>query len=149
MLNKILVPVDIDTPLTTKALLEAANEMALKFDAKVRLIAVISDFGTPLVASFFPKHAQDEVKEETRKKVTELAAQYFSNGLDIKISVLKGSKRVNAILKAVEEMDPELVMIGCRRKSSRNEQRLLGSTTLAVTDRAQCSVMVIRREVAD
>ena len=147
MISKILVPIDIATPLTTQALLETANEMALKFDAKVRLIAVIPDFGTPLVASFFPKHAQDEIKEETRKKVAELAAQYFTN--DVKITVIKGAKRVKAILKVVEETDPDLVMLGCRRKNSRNEQRLLGSTTMAVTDRAQCNVMVVRREVED
>ncbi len=147
MFNKILVPVDIATALTTQALFEAANEMALKFDAKVQLIAVIPDYGTPLVASFFPKHAQDEIKEETRKKVIELASKYFTN--EVKISVMKGSKRVNAILKVIEEMEPDLVMLGCRRKNSRNEQRLLGSTTMAVTDRAQCCVMVIRREVED
>jgi len=147
MISKILIPIDIATPLTTQALLEAANEMALKFDAKVRLVAVIPDYGTPLVASFFPKHAQDEIKEETRKKVTELVAQYLTG--DVKVVVMKGSKRVNAILKVIEEMNPDLVMLGCRRKNSRNEQRLLGSTTMAITDRAQCSVMVVRRDVED
>ena len=145
MISKILVPVDIATSLTTQALLEAANDMALKFDAKVQIIAVIPDYGTPLVASFFPKHAQDEIKEETRKKVTELVAQYFTN--EVKVAVMKSSKRVNAILQVVDEISPDLVMLGCRRKNSRDEQRLLGSTTMAVTDRAPCSVMVIRREV--
>ena len=147
MFNKILVPVDIATVLTTQALLEAANEMALKFDAKVQIISVIPDYGTPLVASFFPKHAQDEIKEDTRKKVTELVAQHFTT--DVKVAVMKGSKRVNTILKVVDEINPDLIMLGCRRKNSRDELRLLGSTTMAVTDRAQCSVMVIRREVED
>lgn len=145
MIKKILVPVDIETPLTTQALLEAADDMALKFDAKVQLIAVIPDYGTPLVASFFPKDAQKEIKEEIRMKVTELARTYFTN--DVNIAVVKGAKRVNAILAVVDEMEPDLVMLGCRRKISRDEQRLLGSTTMAVTDRAQCSVMVIRREL--
>ena len=108
MLNKILVPVDIATPLTTQTLLEAANEMALKFDSKIRIISVIPDYGMPLVASFFPEHAQDQIKEETRKKVTELAEKYLTT--DVKISVIKGSKRVNAILKVVEETKPDLVM---------------------------------------
>lgn len=145
MISKILVPIDIDTPLTTEALCEAANEMALKFNAKVQLISVIPDYGTPLVASFFPEHAQDEIKEETREKLSKLASQYFSE--EVKIAVLNAPKRAPAILLAVEETKADLVMIGCRRKNSRNEQRLLGSTTMAVTDRAQCSVMVIRREV--
>lgn len=147
MISKILIPIDIATPLTTQALLETANEMALKFDAKVRLVAVIPDYGTPLVASFFPEHAQDKIKEETRKKVIELAGQYIHK--DVKVSVIKGTKRVNAILKVIEETSPDLVMLGCRRKISRDEQRLLGSTTMAVTDRADCSVMVVRREATD
>ncbi len=145
MISKILVPIDIETPLTTQALCEAASEMALKFNAKVQLVSVIPDYGTPLVASFFPEHAQDKIKEETRRKLSKLASQHFSEG--VKIAVLNAPKRAPAILLAVDELKADLVMIGCRRKNSRNEQRLLGSTTLAVTDRAQCSVMVIRREV--
>lgn len=145
MISKILVPIDTETPLTTQALCEAANEMALKFDAKIQLISVIPDYGTPLVASFFPEHAQDEIKEETRQKLSQLATQYFSG--EVKIAVLNAPKRATAILLAVEEVKADLIIVGCRRKNSRNDQRLLGSTTQAVTDRAQCSVMVIRRKV--
>lgn len=144
MINKILVAVDIATPLTTKALLEAAQDMAAKFDAKIQLLAVIPDYGTPLVASFFSEGAQNEIKEETRKKLVALASEYFTE--DVKIAVINGAKRVNTILKIVDEIHPDLIMLGCRRKNSRDDQRLLGSTTLAVTDRAQCSVMVIRRD---
>ena len=147
MINKILVAVDLSTPLTTEALCEAANEMALKFDAKVQLITVLPDYGTPLVASFFPKHAQDKLIAETREQLAELASVYFTN--TVKIAVVQGTKRARTILTVIDEINPSLVMLGCRRKSSRNDQRLLGSTTMAVTDRAQCSVMVIRRDVQD
>lgn len=145
MINKILVPVDIATLLTTQALCEAANEMASKFNAKVQIVSILPDYGTPLVASFFPEHAQDEIKEEMRKKLSALASQYFTN--EVKVAVLNSPKRATAILSAVEESKADLIMLGCRRKNSRNDQRLLGSTTQAVTDRAQCSVMVIRRKV--
>lgn len=145
MINKILVAVDIATPLTTKALLEAAQDMASKFDAKIQLVAVIPDYGTPLVASFFPKGAQSEIKEETRKKLAELASEHFSD--EVHTAVINGSKRINTILKVVDEINPDLIMLGCRRKNSRDDQRLFGSTTMGVTDRAQCSVMVIRRDI--
>ena len=144
MYSKILVAIDIETPLTTQALCEAANEMALKFDAKVQIVSVVPDYGTPLVASFFPEDAQDKIKEETRRKLAKLASQHFS--VEVKIAVLNSTKRAPAILLAVDEVKADLIMLGCRRKNSRHEQRLLGSTTMAVTDRAQCSVMVIRRE---
>ncbi len=142
MIKKILVPLDFTTPLTTKKLLEAANEMAIKFDAKIQLLAVIPDYGTPLVASFFPPHAQDQIKEETRQQVKALADQYLTK--EAKIAVIKGTKRAKVILKVVNEMQPDLVMLGCRRKHSRDQKRLFGSTTMAVTDRANCAVMVVR-----
>lgn len=143
MNKKILVAIDLSTPSITEALCKAAEEMALKFDSKVQLITVIPDYGTPLVASFFPKHAQDEIKAETRTKLDQLAEKYFT--VDVKKAVIQGSKRASTVLSSIDEVNPDLVMLGCRRKNSRNEQRLLGSTTLAVTDRAPCTVMVVRR----
>lgn len=143
MNNKILVAIDLSTPAITEALCRAVDEMAIKFDSKVQLITVIPDYGMPLVASFFPKHAQDEIKADTREKLDQVAGKYFT--VDVKKAVIQGSKRAGTILSSIEEIKPDLVMLGCRRKNSRNEQRLLGSTTMAVTDRAPCSVMVIRR----
>lgn len=146
MISKILVPIDLETPLTTQALCKTASEIASKFNAEIQVMTVIPDYGTPLVASFFPENAQNKIKEESRAKLANIVKENFS--VETKIAVVKAPKRASAILSAIDEVKADLVMIGCRRKNSRNEQRLLGSTTMAVTDRAQCSVMVIRREVA-
>ena len=143
MYKKILVAVDVATPLTTEALCKAANTMAESFDAQVQLISVVPDYGTPLVASFFPENAQDQIKEEVRSKLNTIAEEHFDR--KVKCAVVQGAKRSQAIFIAVDDSEPDLVMLGCRRKHSRNSERLLGSTTMAVTDRAQCSVMVIRR----
>lgn len=142
MIKKILVAVDLSTKNTTKSLCLAANDMAENFDAKVQLVTVVPNYGTPLVASFFPENAQTKIKQEMKSKLSALVEEYFDR--EVKIAVLQGAKLASTILLTANEIQPDLLMLGCRRKNSRDGQRLFGSTTMAVADRAHCSVMVIR-----
>ncbi len=142
MNNKILVAVDLSTKAITEKVCKTANDMASKYGAKIQLITVLSDYGSPLVASFFPDDAQDKIKSEMHEKLSSLASAHF-NG-DVKIAVIRGSKRANSILAAVDELNPDLTILGCRRKHSREGQRLMGSTTQSVTDRAKCNVLVVK-----
>jgi nucleotide-binding universal stress UspA family protein len=141
MFNKILVPVDISTKATTEKLCMAANELAQKYNAEVSLISVLPDYGMPLVASYFPEGAQDKVKAEITQELEKLAETYFKP--QPKIRLVQGKRR-QSILKEVDAFSADLVMIGCRRKKSRSNQRLLGSTGSAISDRAGCSVLVVR-----
>ncbi len=142
MMHKILVAVDLSTAAITEKVCKTANDMASKYDAKVQLITVLSDYGSPLVASFFPDGAQEKIKSEMHDKLSSLASEHF-NG-DVKIAVIRGSKRANSILAAADELSPDLTILGCRRKHSREGQRLMGSTTQSVTDRAKCNVLVVK-----
>ena len=141
MFNKILVPVDVSTDATTEKLCIAANDLAEKYGSEVTLITVVPGYGMPLVASYFPEDAQKKVKAEMSEKLEQLASTYFK--VKVETDLVQG-KRTPAILKAIDGTNPDLVMMGCRRKKSRNNQRLLGSTASAVSDRANCCVMVIR-----
>jgi nucleotide-binding universal stress UspA family protein len=141
MFNKILVPVDLSTETTTEKLCKAANDMAEKYGAEISLITVVPDYGMPLVASFFPEGAQTKMKQEMKDKLNVLANDYFS----VPISThLKQGKRRQVILDEIENNPPDLVMMGCRRKKSRRNQRLLGATGTVISDRASCSVMIVR-----
>jgi len=141
-MHKILVAIDLSTDVITEKVCKTANDMASKYDAKVQLITILPDYGSPLVASFFPDGAQDKIKTEMQEKLSALASTHF-NG-DAKTAVVQGSKRGNSILAAIDEIKPDLTILGCRRKHSREGQRLLGSTTLSVTDRAKCNVMIVK-----
>jgi len=141
MFNKILVPVDLSTETTTGKLCRTANDLAKKYDCEVKLITIVPDYGMPLVASYFPEGAQKKLKLDLREKLKDLSNTYFTAKVTTE---LKQGKRRAAILKEIEDYDPDLVMLGCRRKKSRRNQRLLGATGTAVSDRAGCSVMVVR-----
>jgi len=144
-MNKILVAVDISTPTITEKVCTTANDLALKYDAQIQLITILPDYGSPLVASFFPEGAQDSVKKEMREKLKDLASEYFQSNVKVAVIHSAGAKRANAILNTIKELKPDVVILGCRRKHSREGQRLLGSTTLSVTDRAPCTVMVVKQ----
>ncbi len=141
MFDKILVSVDLSTENMTERLCIAANDMAQKYASEVRLITVIPDYGMPLVASYFPEGAQKKLRVEMNQKLNDLADKHFSVSVECQLTQ---GKRRTAILKEIEDVNPDLVMIGCRRKKSRRNQRLLGATGTVVSDRAGCSVMVVR-----
>jgi len=141
-MHKILVAVDLSTPAITVKVCKTAKDMADKYGSQVQLLTILQDYGSPLVASFFPEGAQDKIKAELHTKLDALASEYF-NG-DAKTAVIHGSKRANSILAVIDEIKPDLAILGCRRKHSRDGQRLLGSTTLSVTDRAACTVMIVK-----
>ncbi len=141
MFNKILVPVDLSTEDTTNKVCIAANDLAEKYGSSVKLVTVIPGYGMPLVASYFPEDAQKKVKAEMSEKLDQLASTHFK--VKVETALVQG-KRTPAILKEIDGANPDLVMMGSRRKKSRNNQRLLGSTASAVSDRANCCVMVVR-----
>jgi len=141
MFSKILVPVDLSTENTTEKLCRTANDLAGKYGSKVQLITVMPDYGMPIVASYFPEGAQDKLKSEMEEKLTNLAEKFFSIPVVCKLA---HGKRRTAILKEIDDENPDLVMMGCRRKKSRRNQRLLGATSTVVSDRAACSVMIVR-----
>jgi len=141
MFKKILVPVDLSTQATTEKLCKTANDLAEKYGAEIRLITVVPDYGMPLVASYFPEGAQDKLKKEMQGKLEQLAKAYVSTASSVHLT--QGKRRL-AILQEIENYQPDLVMMGCRRKKSRRNQRLLGATGTVVSDRAACSVMIVR-----
>lgn len=142
MISRILVPVDIHTPGITAKLCLQSSEMASKFDAEINLLAVLPDYGMPLVGSFFLEGAQKKLKTEFKLQLKKLAEDYFSEN-KVSLTLRQGKKSIQ-ILKEEEKFKPDLIMIGCRRKRSRNNQRLLGSCSLAISDRAKGSVFIVR-----
>ena len=141
MFDKILVPVDLTTEASTQKLCEAANDLAEKYGSEVRILTVAPDSGMPLVASYFPEGVQEKLKKDMREKLEALAKNYFTVKVTAKLT--KGKRR-QAILKEIEATNPDLVIMGCRRKKSRSNQRLLGATGTVVSDRAACSVLIVR-----
>ena len=141
MYQKILVAIDVSREKNAEKLCRAANDLARASGGEVRLVTVVPDYGMPLVASYFPKDAQDGLKKDMRKSLDRLADQH----IDCEVSVvLRQGKRAGKVLEEAKSWQPDIIVLGCRKKASRNNYRVFGAFSSSVTDRADCSVLVVR-----
>ena len=141
MFKKILVPIDIDSPNTAKAVYERATAIArLMRDAEVRLISVMPGFGMPLVASYI----SDEVRREAMDRFkADLKTFVEENcGKDVKYTVATG-KNWEEIIKAARKWDADLIVVYHNRHREFNEV-FSKSCSQRVADHADCSVLRLR-----
>ena len=141
MYKKILVAIDVFREKNAEKLCKTANDMAKMNDAEVRLVSVVPDYGLPLVATYFPKDAQDKVKHEMSSMLKKYATEYIDGKVT---ATLRQGKRARNIVDEASEWGADLVIIGCRKKASRDNIRVLGACSSSVADRVNCSVIVVR-----
>jgi len=141
MYNKILVAIDVFREKNAEKLCKTANDMAKMNGAAVRLVSVVPDYGMPLVATYFPQHAQDKVKNEMSEMLKKYATEYIDDNVS---AILRQGKRARNIVDEATEWGADLVIIGCRKKASRDNIRMLGACSSSVADRVDCSVIVVR-----
>jgi universal stress protein F len=140
MYKKILVPVDLGREKNAIKLCRAAASLAAE-DTEIRLITVAPGYGMPLVASFFPADAQEKVMAELLTMLTRLAEENLSGQVSVRV---REGKRAKMVLEEAESWGADLIVVGSRKKLSREGQRVLGSCSSSVADRAQCNVMIVR-----
>jgi nucleotide-binding universal stress UspA family protein len=137
---KILAPIDFDNPITLDKQCSYISDNYP--NAEIILLNVIPGFGSPFVGSFFNEDEEEKLKQEILIKMQEVADRYFSSH-STQSFVLLG-KRVGEIIVLAKNQKVDLIVLGCRKKRSRENQRMLGSTTYGVGDRASCPVLLVR-----
>ncbi|MCP4009516.1 MAG: universal stress protein [Proteobacteria bacterium] len=140
MYKKILVPVDLGREKNAIKLCNAAADMAGE-DSEIRLISIAPGYGMPVVASFFPADAQEKVLAELLSLLTKLAEANLSGEVSVRV---REGKRSKTILAEADNWSADLIVVGSRKKLSRDGQRVLGSCSSSVADRAKCNVMIVR-----
>ena len=138
--KKILVPVDLGREKNAIKLCRAADGLATE-DTEIRLITVAPGYGMPVVASFFPADAQKQVMAELLTMLTQLAKDSLGGSVSVRV---REGKRAKMVLEEAENWGADLIVVGSRKKLSREGQRVLGSCSSSVADRAQCNVMIVR-----
>ena len=138
--KKILVPVDLGREKNAIKLCHAAAQLSGE-DTQIRLVSVAPGYGMPLVASFFPDDAQKKALAQMQSMLEKLAQDYLGDGVSVKV---REGKRAKEILAEAQSWSADLIVIGSRKKLSRDGQRVLGSCSSSVADRAQCAVLIVR-----
>jgi len=140
MYKKLLVPVDMGREKNAIKLCATAMQLADE-DAELTLLTVMPGYGMSVVASFFPDDAQERALREVKKALSQMADENLSGNVRV---VVHQGKRAKLILDEAREWQPDVVVIGTRRKASSDGKRLLGSCASSVADRANCAVLIVR-----
>lgn len=143
MFKKILIPVDVSRERNAERLCQSGLELAKGNEAEIRLVAIMPDYGMPLVASFFPADAQAKLKQEMQATLEQLAANKVAPEAPV-TTMLRQGKRAQEILAEASDWGADTIVIGCRKKAASGGQRVLGSCSSSVAERAGCSVLIVR-----
>lgn len=141
MFKKILVPVDIDYPRTSKAVYDNAVELASLGNAEIRIVSVMPGFSMPIVASF----VTDEIKDEAKQHFKDALEDFIQkNCQDSKVThkVLVG-KHYEEILKMADKWEADLIVVYHNRHRSVNEA-FSNTCAQKIVKNANCSVLRLR-----
>jgi universal stress protein F len=140
MFKKILVPIDVDYPKTSKAVYDNAADIAKLSGAEIRVVSVMPGFGMPIVASYFT----DEIKQEAKKEFENTLNDFTEKncGKEVHSEVLVG-KNYEVILKVAEKWEADLIVVYHNHRRTINEAF---SQTCAqkIIKEADCSVLRLR-----
>jgi nucleotide-binding universal stress UspA family protein len=141
MFNKILVPVDIDYPKTSKAVYDNAAELASLSGAQIRIVSVMPGFTMPIVASFVTEDIKKEAQAHFQKALDDFVAANC-HGKNVSHRVLVG-KHYEEILKMADKWGADLIVVYHNRSRTVNEAFSNTCAQRVVKD-ANCSVLRLR-----
>jgi len=141
MYPRVLVPVDLSSPEAGLRSCPRAAELAESWGSTVQLLTVLPGYQMPLIASYFPDNAIENMRSKVSADLEELAKKYFKTAPEINV---RSGKRAQEILAEALEWKADLIVFGCRPKDALGGELMLGSCGTTVAERAHCSVLVAR-----
>jgi nucleotide-binding universal stress UspA family protein len=103
-------------------------------------MTAVPGFGMPIVASYFPPEAEQRAMRDMDARLRAFAAESFSR--PVHCSVTQGTHWKRIVDTATEKHIDLIVMPHCDKDWP--ESMLLGSCAQKVTERAPCSVLMLR-----
>ena len=141
MFKKILVPVDIDHPETTKAVYQRASSIAKLSGAEIRLVSVMPGFGMPIGASYI----SDETRKEIVNRVRESLEAFIKDNCDEPTSYeVRTGKNWEEIIKIADKWEADLIVVYHDHRRDIIEVHS-GSCARRVSENANCSVLWLRK----
>jgi nucleotide-binding universal stress UspA family protein len=140
--SRILVPIDF-SPSSHQAL-DAASELAAKFNSHVILLHVIPEYPNAVL----PESVSEESLVEAEKKATDERFAVSKGALDAKniactVSVGVGTDVASIILDVVERENVDLLIFSTHGLSGWYPQ-VFGSIAEKLTKLAQCPILLLR-----
>ncbi len=141
MFKRILVPIDLNEASSWQMVLPAAVAQCRLEGGELYLMAVMPNFGLPIVAQYFPADYEEKAEVQAAARLKEISAKDVPG--DVKIShVVRHGTIYEEILKAAQEVQCDLIVMAAHRPALKNY--LLGPNAARVARHASCSVLVVR-----
>lgn len=140
MFRKILVPLDLQDIKGSERTLKRISDYADE-NAEIHLMSVLPGFQMPMVASYFPKEAMADALKAMQSELNQLGARLLA-GQNFSVDVSEG-KPHKVIVERAKSLDVDLIIINAQKHGA-VEKMVLGSVAMKVTERAKCSVLVLK-----
>lgn len=142
MFNKILVPIDIDYPRTSKAVYDNAAELASLSGAEIRIVSVMPGFTMPIVASYVTEEIKTEARNHFKKSLETFIQENCQGATKVTHKVMVG-KHYEEILKMAEEWGADLIVVYHNHRRMINEA-FSQNCAQKIVKNADCSVLRLR-----
>jgi universal stress protein F len=142
MFNKILVPIDIDYPRTSKAVYDNAAELACQSNAQIRIVSVMPGFSMPIVASFVTEQIKNEAKIHFEETLEAFIKKNCQGETKVSHKVMVG-KHYEEILKMADKWGADLIVVYHNHRRKINEA-FSQNCAQKIIKNAECSVLRLR-----
>ncbi|MCC0064652.1 MAG: universal stress protein [Defluviimonas sp.] len=143
MYKSILLTVDLEHEASWKKALPEAARIARDDEAVLHVLAVVPDFGSPLVAADFPPDFQKKAVDRARKRLEALLAGEIPWPLKAIRSHVAVGRVHEVILEHIGSTGADLVVMASHAPD-RVREFLVGSQADRVVRRSPVSVLVVR-----
>jgi nucleotide-binding universal stress UspA family protein len=141
MYKDILLPVDLGNESSWKKALPTAIEYCAAFGANLHVMTVVPDFGSPMVAQFFPADHEAKMTETANELLHKFVSERVPDTVKVQHIVAEGTI-YKTIIELAEKIDADLIIMGSHRPEL--EDYLLGPNAARVVRHSDKSVLVVR-----
>ena len=140
MFKSILMPVDLQHETAWKKAVPVAEELAKLGGATLHVLTVVPDFGSSMVATYFPPDFEKNALNKAETDIEAFAAKHIASDIDCKVHVGHG-KVYHEIIRFADELGAQLIVMGSRHQ---DHSFLIGSNAERVARHAKQNILVIR-----
>lgn len=142
MYKQILVPVDLNDKGFSDKAVELAVWHAKHSKAEVHLLNVLPGIHMSMVASYFPKDAVQNMKNDVEEQLREFAVNHIDEDVVYKVHVGEG-KAYSTILDYAEKLGADLIVMPSHKRS-KIDKVVLGSVASKVVENSPINVLVVK-----
>lgn len=141
MYNDILLPIDLGNESSWKKALPAAIEYCTAFGARLHVMTVVPEYGSPMVAQFFPEGHEAKMRETAGVALHKFVADRIPDSIRVQHIVGEGTI-YKTIIETADKIGADLIIMGSHRPEL--QDYLLGPNAARVVRHSAKSVLVVR-----